>query len=89
MERLKHHTHRALRHSEKYFKTDMVYLAKGGFWLTTGQGVASLASLVLAIAFANLLPKEAYGNYKYILAVVGVLTLFGLTGIGQDRKSVV
>lgn len=83
MERLKRHAHTALRKSEKYFKTDMVYLAKGGFWLSIGQGVSSLSSFALAVAFANLLPKEAYGNYKYIIALAGILGLFTLTGMGQ------
>jgi len=71
-----------LRWSEKYFKTDMVYLFKGSFWLTLSQGLAAVASFLLAIAFANLLPKEAYGNYKYILSLSGIIGTLGLTGIG-------
>jgi O-antigen/teichoic acid export membrane protein len=81
MERLKHHAHTALRKSEKYFKTDMVYLAKGGFWLALLQGVTSLSALLLSIAFANLLPKETYGNYKYVLSIAGVVSAFTLTGL--------
>ncbi len=56
-----------LRWSEKYIKTDMIYLVKGGFWLTLGQIISSVSSLLLVIAFANLLPKETYGIYKYFL----------------------
>jgi O-antigen/teichoic acid export membrane protein len=73
--------YRLLRKSESYTHTDMVYLAKGGFWLTLGQFIASGASFLLAIAFANLLPKEIFGDYRYILSLLGILTIFTLTGI--------
>lgn len=71
-----------LRWSERYTKTDMLYFTKGSFWLMIGQGAASSSSLVLAIAFANLLPAEIYGTYKYILSVAAILTIPTLTGIG-------
>ncbi len=70
-----------LRLSERYFKTDMMYLVKGGLWLTFGQIVSSFSIFLLAIAFANLLPKEAYGTYKYALSLAGILTALTLTGM--------
>ncbi len=65
--------------SQKYTGTDNVYLAKGGFWLTTEQLVSTAAAFLLAIAFANLLDPATYGNYKYILSLVGILGIFTLT----------
>lgn len=73
---------RVLRWSERYLKTDMVYLAKGGFWLTLSQAVSVAAGLILVIAFANLLPKEVYGSYRLVLSVAGVIAAFSLTGMG-------
>ncbi len=70
-----------LKKSEKFFQTDMIYLAKGGFWLTLGQIASSLSSFLLAIAFANLLPKETYGTYKYVLSLIGLLSVFTLSGM--------
>jgi O-antigen/teichoic acid export membrane protein len=70
-----------LRWSEKYFKTDMVYLARGGFWLTLGQTISSLSSFLLVVAFANLLPKETYGTYKYVLSIAGILAISTLSGM--------
>lgn len=70
-----------LRSSEKYTKTDMVYLTKGTFWLTLGQVISSASSFLLAIAFANLLPKETYGIYRYILSIVGILNISTLSGM--------
>ena len=61
----------------------MVYLAKGGFWLNLGQGVTSVAGLGLAVAFANLLPPETYGTFKFVIAFVGILSIPTLTGMNQ------
>lgn len=79
--KLQHLVYRLLRKSEQYTHTDMIYLAKGGFWLTLGQLIFSGSAFLLAIAFANLLPKETYGNYKYILSIIGILEIFTLEGI--------
>ncbi|HPL95320.1 MAG TPA: oligosaccharide flippase family protein [bacterium] len=70
-----------LRGTEKCTKTDMVYLAQGGFWLTVAQIISAASGFILAIAFANLLPKETYGTYKYILSVLSILTIPTLAGI--------
>ncbi len=70
-----------LRWSQAYTKTDMVYLASGGFWLVLGQAVSSLSALALAVAFANLAPPETYGTYKYLLSLAGLFAIFSLPGI--------
>jgi O-antigen/teichoic acid export membrane protein len=70
-----------LRKTQKYTGTDNVYLAKGGFWLTSGQIIYACAGLLLAIAFANLLDPVVYGNYKYILSIAGILGIFSLSGM--------
>ena len=74
-------THRILRKSEKYTKTDMVYLAKGGFWITAGQAISSGSIFLLAITFANLIPQETYGTYKYVLSITGILSILTLRGM--------
>jgi O-antigen/teichoic acid export membrane protein len=71
----------ALKWSENYVKTDMLYLAKGGFWLSLNQGICSAAALILSIVFANLLPKESFGIYKYVLSVCSILAIPSLNGI--------
>ncbi len=81
MDKLKEGGVRTLRFVERYTKTDMMYLASGGFWLTLGQFVSSLSSFFLALVFANFLPKEIYGTYKYILSVAGILSLATLSGM--------
>ncbi|MFA6416198.1 MAG: oligosaccharide flippase family protein [Candidatus Paceibacterota bacterium] len=77
---IKNKTHRLLRWSEKYTKTDMVYLAQGGFWLNLATTIGSFSSLALVYVFGNYLSPEVYGNYRYILSVYGLLTIVTLTG---------
>ncbi len=72
-----------LRWTQKYTKTDMVYLAKGSFWLNLGTGITSLAGLGLAIAFANLIPPETYGTFKFIISFSAILAIPTLSGMNQ------
>lgn len=51
--------------------------------MTSGQVASNLISLLLVIAFANLLPKETYGLYRYILSLGAVLSIFTLTGMNN------
>lgn len=81
MSKIKQIIYDLLRKSQKYTGTDNVYLAKGGFWLTLGQVVSVLSTFLLAIAFANLLSPENYGQYKYILSLLGILQIFSLVGM--------
>ncbi|NBD73435.1 oligosaccharide flippase family protein [Patescibacteria group bacterium] len=76
--------YRLLRRSERYTRTDMVYLAKGGSWLTLARGVSVVAGVALSVAFANLIPPEVYGQYRYVLAVAGIIGAFTLTGMNAS-----
>ena len=78
---LKVKTYNFLRWTEKWLKTDMVYFSRGGFWLTAGQMFSSLSAFLLSIAFANLLPKETYGTYKYVLSIASILSIPTLSGM--------
>lgn len=71
-----------LRRSESLFKTDMVYVAKGGFWLGFGQVIGALTAFASSIFFANLVSKEIYGNYKFVIATVSIISALSLTGMG-------
>jgi O-antigen/teichoic acid export membrane protein len=70
-----------IRWLEQYTKTDMVYLAKGGFWSILSQSVASLLTFGLAISFAHFVSKEVYGQYKYVLSIASIMGAFTLTGL--------
>lgn len=81
MEPLKSRLISALRWSERYTRTDMVYLASGGTWLGIAQIAASVAGFILTIALANLLAPETLGEYRYLMSGVLILTIFALPGM--------
>lgn len=75
--------YRFIRWSERFMKADILYLAKGGFWVGFGQVITNLLSFLLVIAFANLLPKETFGLYRYVLSLAAVFNIFTLMGMNQ------
>lgn len=81
MQKIKQRCISVLRWLEKYAKTDLVYVTRGSFWSTLSQIVVTFSSFLLSIAFAYFVSKEAYGQYKYILSLVGILSTFTLTGL--------
>lgn len=78
---IKQKIYQILKEAEKYTKTDLIYLARGGFWLTLTQGISSFSAFLLAIAFANFLPPETFGAYKYILSFASILLIPSLPEI--------
>lgn len=66
---------------QKFTKTDMIYLAKGSFWLSVGSFFGTFSSFLLAVAFANLLTKSSYGEYNYVLTVASILAVATLNGM--------
>lgn len=81
MSTLKSRLSSLLHWSEKYTKTDMVYLAKSNFWLQANALFVSFASLLLYIVFGHVLPKDVYGTYQYLLSIGAIVSAFTLTGM--------
>lgn len=78
---LKEKTYQFLRWSEKYTKTDMVYLAENIFWLNLNNILTALFSFALAIFFARFVSKETYGIYQFIISLSSIIGAFTLTGM--------
>lgn len=70
--------------TQKLTETDNVYIAKHGFHLAVGNIVSMIAAFLLSIVFAQLLPKETYGNYRYILSIMSILAIASLEGINKS-----
>lgn len=66
---------------ERHTKTDMTYLATGGFWLTVDQIIGGFISFLLIIGFGHFVSPQVYGTYRYLLATFWTLAAFTLTGI--------
>ncbi len=84
MNELKNTFKKYLKKTEVYTKTDMVYLAKGSFWLSFGQGIAMISAFALSIILARALPQETYGTYKFILSIASIIGGLSLSGIGTS-----
>lgn len=79
---LKERTIAVLRWSERWTKTDMVYVARGSFWLVTGKGAVFAISILTTVAFARWVTPETYGTYQYIIALTAIIGLLSLPGMG-------
>ncbi|MFH1226162.1 MAG: oligosaccharide flippase family protein [bacterium] len=72
-----------LRQSQKYTRTDNVYLFKYGSYLTLGDLVSLASAFVLSLVFARWLPKEVFGQYQYLLAIFTILAICSLEGMNN------
>ncbi len=82
MKSLKSRAFNLLRSSEHIFKLDLVYLAKGSLWTTLSFAVGTIASIVTMIAYGNLLSRESYGTYIYLMSLGTSLSFLTLSGTG-------
>ena len=82
LRRAKERAVRALRWTERYTKTDMVYFAESNFWLNISRVLSVGTGMLLTIAFANLLSPEVFGMYKYVIAAAGFVASLSLSGLG-------
>jgi len=74
---------RLLDKAQRLFKVDIRYVLRGNFWLNINRFTSVLNGLILSVAFAHLLTKEAYGTYAFALAVLGVFSAPQTTGLGS------
>ena len=66
---------------QKFFNTDLSYLAKNGGWLVVSQIISFVTTILLASAFAHFVSQESYGTYKYFLTLISIFSVFTLTGM--------
>lgn len=70
-----------IRWASKTIHIDTDYLVRGSFWQSLGLLTGTLAGIATSIAFANILPKETYGTYSYVLSLFGLLSITALSGM--------
>ena len=67
--------------SQRWTKTDMLYAARGGAWITFEKIIFNAVGAISFIAFANFLTRENYGIYQYVISVTAIFSIFSLPGI--------
>lgn len=78
---IKNNIYRILRFTQKFTRTDMVYLTKNGAWLFFDLMVNFVVSFISAILFAKLLNKETFGVYNYIISTINLIGVAHLSGM--------
>jgi len=81
---LKEKVRKLLLSSQKLTKTDNVYIFKHGSFLMLGNIVNMGISFILSVAFARLLPKEVFGQYRYVLSLMTIFSISSLWGINDS-----
>src|SRR6185437_109382 len=83
IDRLKDRLIALLRWSERYTKTDMVYLASGTFWSNFSAATVVILGFLASLFFARFMTKDQYGTYQYVLAIAGLISSVTLTGMNS------
>lgn len=81
LNKIKNKTYEFLKWTEKWTKTDMIYLVKGSFWLNMSQILTMSVNLILTVVFANFVDPAEYGTYKFIVSFILILAIPSLPGI--------
>jgi len=66
---------------QKFTGTDNVYILKHSLPLGIGSIISIIAAFLLSVFLAWALPKETYGQYRYILSIVSILAISSLQGM--------
>lgn len=64
-----------LRWTEQYTNTDMLYVAKGTFWMTVLRFFTVGIGLCLSIIYANFVDPTILGIFKYVASAIAVLSI--------------
>ena len=73
-----------IRTLERITRTDFRYLFRGLFWFGVQHVLLAGGALASAVVFANFLPKETYGVYRYVLSIFAILTISNITRIDDS-----
>ncbi|MBA7469901.1 hypothetical protein ES707_05177 [subsurface metagenome] len=65
----------------KRYGIDFAYIIRNEFWVYLRQGVLLIVGLATVVAFARLAPKEIYGQYNFIFAILAIVALVSIPGL--------
>jgi O-antigen/teichoic acid export membrane protein len=77
------HLNKVISWASQKTGTNVEYAVKSTFWWTVGKISSVLGSIAIMLAFANFVPKEIFGSYKYILSFVSIAALATLPGLNS------
>ena len=62
---------------------DLEYFVSGGFWIGLSLSITALGGIVLSSLFARIWPSDVYGQFSFLTAALGFLSLTVLPGMSQ------
>ena len=65
---------------EKWTELDVMYYVRGGSILFSTQFLLIVSSFLLSVGFAHLTSKELFGQFQFVLAVIGTISVLALPG---------
>ncbi len=66
---------------QKSLQLDLDYYIRNSFYLILARGVVMTFGLLLSVAFARLVSQEMYGQWSYILSIIGICVILTLPGM--------
>lgn len=73
----------------KRFGFDAHYFAKNSAVVTTAYGISALKGLITGYLVTRLFPTQMYGEYKFVLSIIGVVGFIGLPGLPSALASAI
>ncbi len=83
------HLHKINFVLRKKIGADTSYIFKNLSLLSFGTGISTISALIVAYIFGTFIEPSVYGQYKYILATIGLISAFSLTGASSVITSAV
>ncbi|HIQ39518.1 MAG TPA: polysaccharide biosynthesis protein, partial [Methanothermococcus okinawensis] len=81
MEKLKERVYLLAKRYSAKVGLDLPYFIKGGFWLSSGQFFSTLKGFILSVVLANILSRESFGEYSFVISILGIAGAFALPGM--------
>lgn len=66
-----------------YLSLDVNYFVGGGFWLVAGNFLTLAGGIFISALFARLLTKDVFGQYSFLMSLIGIASVLALPGMSQ------
>ena len=76
-------------HLLNYFGLDLPYFLAGGFWLMLSTVILAVSGIFLSAMFVRVLTKDVFGQYSFLVSIIGFISVTALPGMGQAVRQAV
>lgn len=66
-----------------YLGLDLAYFVGGGFWLMLSMVIVTIGGIFLSALFARQLTSDVFGQYSFLMSILGLVSLTALPGMSQ------